>query len=277
MKLHGKSITGFIALALVIAFQNCSPSGTPDSKSQTEQTLASLRQSGGGGGYDGKIYLNYDLDKECSNGSLVRTAFQLRDGKMFQVRDACVDTQPTEVNAAEFALEAHNPGFGTFANKLFQLDEGTQTYAKVFCRGQQEASRQKATNKVDVWIDQESQGKLFGKIVIGRYNDNGELTDSFTGQGAEVSQSSKNGKSYFAAPEVEGRRLQLVVDPITMKGRFISVGSMNALHRTFSQPVRPGVQPSTPDFGNDPEVIGEMEAVRVTEMDCFMHGGSISD
>jgi hypothetical protein len=126
-----------IALLLIFClfqFQNCSKSSHGSSQQSSSSVgIQSPENSGlefGGNGYDGKVYVNIDPNKACSDGSVVKSAIEVKieaaKDAYYLIRENC-KTIP-EIKLASGDVEVVPPNYLVYKTQVFTPWETDTAY-----------------------------------------------------------------------------------------------------------------------------------------------------
>ena len=172
-------LTSSILLVLsLFAFQNCeldpelSPSQAAKSKSDHAQV------AGNGEGYDGKLYVDLDVNQDCGNDEdLVKTALEKRNDGFYKVVENCNPIRPERVPNQNVGFETGNQEVVIYGNRPlfdrphFNRFEGLSLNARLFCRGIFPDSQNNLRRYVvDLYFHSELPGPLFySSALVGHY------------------------------------------------------------------------------------------------------------
>lgn len=159
-----------LLIPALLIFQNCKVAGiTNDGDSiQPSTTKVVETSSGGGDGYDGKLFLNRIVDAAlCPDGTNVRSIVKIKDdGTAELLRDNCQDQTPSPLANDRFDYMPHNVDNLIFDAKAFDVDAKISKDPRVstyVCRANELIEYYRIFHRVNL---PDSFGDRWGDLIV---------------------------------------------------------------------------------------------------------------
>jgi hypothetical protein len=165
-------------VAVLLGFQNCSKG--PGSSAKTQTVV--LKDSGNGDGYGGKT--TYEDPGNCADKGPLSKIEADGHGGYSLTRENCQDIAPQSVAVSD--LMAHNTGYLTYKERLFQVRRDPGVLTTLLCRGDA-LTPTGLRNVMDGIIDTSGSAET-ASVKVGQYDQNGLLLQAYDAEQVAVTE-----------------------------------------------------------------------------------------